>query len=204
MLWSTGGISEKLSSQLSLAVNVSEDWFLSVMKIKWLSIALMVVIPLFSACADKANAPTPPLTLLFEVQKAGNKVETEFRVDKQQYYSFGIELNFKRGDAVDRERVKKLAGDHQIDKNGQLTDPGIKMPLKLIIRAVDNSEERIIFDKEILEQKLWENRSSSFVKLIDSEILQPGRYRISVESLKDLPELIGTPITFDIAFGHSK
>lgn len=38
----------------------------------------------------------------------------------------------------------------------------------------------------------------SFTRIIKDIRLKPGRYRLSVTSLKDIPELEGTPVTFEV------
>ncbi|MBI5556779.1 MAG: hypothetical protein HY885_04015 [Deltaproteobacteria bacterium] len=183
---------------------MDKDWVRAITKAKWLVIALMVVLSCFSACTDSVQLPRAPLHFPFEVQRAGNKIETELQVLERREYSFSLRFGFKENDEVDRARVKKLVGDHMIDKYGKLVEPGIPIPLRLRINVVDVAGERTIFEKEISEQGLWAWGGVDFAKLIESMILKPGHYRISVETLKDIPELIGIPVTFNISFGHSK
>lgn len=164
----------------------------------------MAVLSWLSACADGTSPPNPPLSFPFSVEKAGNKVESVFRINKERYYSFSILLLSKKGDKADRERVRKLAGDPQVDMNGKPTNPGTQIPLRLKLNLVTSAGEKTILEKEISEQKLWAQSEDGFSRLIDAAILKPGDYRVSVESLKDVPQLEGTPVSFEIAYGHFK
>jgi hypothetical protein len=182
---------------------MSKDWVRTITKATWLVIAMLVVLPYYSACSDSSQLPRPPLFFPFELQKAGNKIETDFRVAEFREHSFTLDFGFKKNDEVDRERVRKFVGDPGQDKYGKQVEPGIPIPLRIRLNLVEAAGERTIFEKEISELRLWA-WNGSFTKLIETTNLKPGHYRIRVESLKDIPELVGTPITFVIAFGHSK
>ena len=75
------------------------------MKIYWKRCSalclLLTIVTCFSACGS-ALSSWP-----FEVQKAGNKVEVEFRTVEHRGYLFDLRLMYKEGDQEDRERVKK-------------------------------------------------------------------------------------------------
>ena len=163
----------------------------------WLAIALMMILPWISACTDKTQPPTPPLTLPFEAQKAGSKVETELLVVDHREYSLSLRFGFKENNEEDRARVKKLVGDDEQSKNG---DPGIPTPLRIKIREIDASGEKPLLEQDIPVLRLRSWGGSGFDKHIAYVMLKPGHYRVSVESLKDAPELVGTPLSFSIGF----
>lgn len=164
---------------------------------RWLSIFMLAFLPWLMACANDAQSPKPPLILPFEVQKAGSKVETELEVIEHREYIFSLRFGFKKNDEVDRARVKKLVGDDGQLKNG---DPGIPTPLRFKINVIDATGERPMLEQEISELRLRSWGGDSFDKHIAYVILEPGHYRISIESLKDAPELVGTPIALGIGF----
>ena len=164
----------------------------AIMTGRWLSIFLLAFLPWLTACA-KSNLP-------FEVQKAGNKVEIEYRAVEHRGYLFDLRLMYKEGDQVDRERVRKLAGRYEKDNNGKLIEPGVPILLRFKIDAIDDSGVQPMLEQEISELRMTSYGADSFDKRIAEVILKPGRYRISVESLKDVPELVGTPVIFRIGF----
>jgi hypothetical protein len=92
----------------------------------------------------------------------------------------------------------ELAGGNSKDKNGKPLSYGIAIPLKLKVTAIDSSGERIIYDKEVYEEEMISAGQRGFAKLIDSIELKRGLYKIDVRSLKDIPELVESPITFGI------
>lgn len=98
----------------------------------------------------------------------------------------------------DASRLTKLAGQFGRDKSGKLVRPGISIPLKLQVSVIDAAGERIVYDKKVHEEEMLSNGGMGIEKLIDSIELKPGRYRISVQSLKDIPELAENPISFGI------
>jgi len=165
-----------------------------------LSIVVLAFLPWLTACADSTHLPKPPLSFPFEVQKSGSKIETELRIVEDKEYRFALLLLYKEGDQEDRARVRKLAGGHMIDKNGKVIEPGIPILLRFKINVIDASGERPMLEQEVSELRLSAWGSGHFNKQIFYLALKPGRYRVSVESLKDVPELFGTPVTFQIGF----
>jgi len=161
---------------------------------RWSSVLVLAFLPWLTACA---NAPS---SWPFEVQKAGNKVEVEFKAGEHRGYLFDLRLMYKEGDQVDRERVRKLAGRYEQDNNGKLIEPGVPILLRFKIDVIDDSGIKPMLDQVTSELRMTSHGADSFDKRIIEVPLKPGRYRISVESLKDVPELFGTPVIFRIGF----
>jgi hypothetical protein len=174
-------------------------------KARQIFIAMLAFLPWFSACADDERPPKPPFFVPFEAQKAGSVFTTELRVVEHRSYIFSLALGAKKGASMDDvERIRKLAGESGRDKSGKqpwggkLLWPGIPIPVKLKVSVIESSGQRIIYDKEIHEMEKIGVSSRGFIKLIDSIELKHGLYRIDIQSLKDIPELDGSPITFGI------
>lgn len=178
-------------------------------KTKRLFIAMLAFFPWLPACASDARPPKPPLFVPFEAQKAGSVFTTELRVVEHRSYIFSLALGVKKGATREEtmenaRRLDELAGKFGRDKSGKqpwggkLLRPGISIPLKLKITAIDSAGERIVYDKEIHEEERISVGQRGFAKLIDSIELNRGLYRINIQSLKDIPELAESPITFGI------
>lgn len=167
---------------------------------RWLSIFILSCLPLIAACAKDIGIRQPPINLPFEVQKAGVRVETEMRIVEEKEYRFALLLMYKKGDGVDGARVGKLAGRYEKDKNGKLIEPGVPVVLRLKIYVIDSSGDRLMLEQDVSELRRTSAGSGQFNKQVANLTLKPGHYRVSVESLKDVPELIGTPVEFQIAF----
>lgn len=170
------------------------------MKFRWLSVLMLAFLPWQSVCANGAQPPKPPIKLPFEVQMAGSKVETEMRIVERKQYSFALQFSYREGDQEDRTRVRKLVGSYEKDRNGNLIDAGIPTPLRFKINIIDAAGERPMLEQEIQVLELTSWGGDSFGKIFAFVTLDPGHYRVSVESLKDAPEIVGTTITFMIGF----
>ncbi len=172
------------------------NWKQLVIKNKWLALAMIAMLPLSISCTHKTQSRSPPLVLPFEV-KAGSKIETELHIEEHKEYIFSLKFQYKSDDPEDRVRVQKLVGE---DGRHKGDNPGILTPIRFKIHAVDATGEKPILDQEIPVLRLRSWGDGHFTKHIAYVVLKPGNYRVSVESLKDAPELVGTPIAFSIGF----
>ncbi len=135
----------------------------------------------------------------FDTQKAGFKIETDFRVTEFNSYTLSFKLGYREGDAVDRERVRKLAGGPARDRAGALLKSGVAIRLRIRINALIPSDLEHAYDKEILEQRLHSSGDASFGTTIADVKLKPGTYRLMIENLEVIQELHGTAITLLVA-----
>jgi hypothetical protein len=166
---------------------------------KRLFIAMLAFFPWLTASADDARPPKPPFFVPFEAQKSGSVFTTELRVVEHRSYIFALLLGSKIGATVeDARRLMELAESDARNKDGKAVSNGIPIPLKLKVSLIEPSGERIIYDKDVHEMEKIGATTLGFEKLIDSIELRPGHYRIDIQSLKDIPELAESPITFGI------
>lgn len=98
----------------------------------------------------------------------------------------------------DARRLIELAGSNARFKNGKPLSYGISMPVKLKVSLLDPSGEKVIYDKEIQQEDMIGAGGMGIEKVIDVIDLRPGRYKVSVQSLKDTPEYSENPVTFGI------
>jgi len=124
----------------------------------------------------------------------------EVKIVEEKEYRFALLLMCRNGEAADFERVRKLAGRYERDKYGKLIEPGVPIILRLGIYAIEPSGERLVLEQDVSELRRTSAGSCQFNKQVAYLVLKPGHYRVSVESLIDVPELIGTPVEFQIAF----
>lgn len=155
-----------------------------------LVIVMLVFLPWLTACT-KSDFP-------FEAQKARNAIEVKLWVLEHRSYVFNLRFMYKEEDLEDRLRVKKLVGEYNRDNDGKLIEPGIPILLRLKIDVNDDSGLRPMLDREISELMRTGHGSDFYDKEIAAVILKPGHYRIMVESVHDVPELIGTPVMLHI------
>ena len=172
-------------------------------KIKRISIVMLAFFPWFPACASDTRPPKPPFFVPFEAQKRGSTVTTKLRVVEHRNYLFSLDIGVKKGATMeDARRLLELAGGNERDKNGKPLSYGVSIPVKLKVAVIDSTGERTIYDKEIYQEEVTGGGSRGVTKLIDVIELNRGQYRINIQSLKDIPELAESPITFGI-YGRS-
>lgn len=181
-------------------MNANEHHITTKTKSRWASVFVLSLLPWLTACAKDVGPPQPPINLRFEVQKAGNRAETEMRIVEEKGYWFDLVYRYQQGDMADAERVRKLAGYSDLDKDNKLLRPGVSTPLRFKLHIIDGTGERLMLEQEISELRTTSYGSGRYTKQITSPlVLKPGRYRVSVESLNDVPELIGTTVELQIA-----
>jgi hypothetical protein len=168
---------------------------LSPLRKKLLLVLLAASLLCLFICSDTDKLPQPPLSFPFDTQKAGFKIETDIRVVDYNSYKFGFMLGFKEGDATDRARVRKLAGEYGRDKAGKLFEPGVPIPLRIRIEARKPSTLESVFEREFLEEEMYAIGDTYFRTMITTVKLKPGTYHLMIENLKEVPELKSTPVT---------
>jgi len=149
------------------------------------------------ACTKDDGFPKPPLILPLYLEKAGNKIETNIRIVKNDAYYFRLRFSYKENDQVDRARVRNLTGDHKTDKSGKALQPGIPNPVRLRVSALEAGQEHEIYVKEV-DPILTSWGADSFEKIIGFVRLEPGIYKVELENLRSSSEFNETPVTFTI------
>lgn len=169
---------------------------------KRIPVALIMVMFLFlSGCATWGpHPPAVPFEIPFAVHKAGETVSTEMIIVENRNYFFTIDLYYKE-DIEDIKRVKKLAG-------WQKSEPGIPILLALKIIGLDDAARTLHFGKDVFASKAgpmggfgFDGSPGGHIAIIIKEMgLKPGRYWVSLKSLRDIPELAGTPAKFSVFY----
>lgn len=183
-----------------------------------LTAMLMAVFLFLSGCATWGpHPPAVPFELPFAVHKAGETISTEMEIAQDRFYEFSLELYCKKEfkeDMRDCGRVKKLAGSGRCrkDEDGKysLIHDGTCTPVKLRVIGLDDEVKSFYFDQEITSCAKHGTGGTdddptgasglSFTRIIKDIRLKPGRYRLSVTSLEDIPELEGTRVTFRVGW----
>lgn len=165
------------------------------------ALALAATLPWFVGCAVGTDMPKPPVLIPFALQKAGGKVEAQFRITDDRLYSFNLRYMFREGDRLDLFRVRKLTGGYERDKNGVLIDPGVPYSLRLIVSEIESTGEKSLIDEvfQIHKLELFSWGGNSFTKEMIALRLNKGHYKATVISLQDVPELGDTLINFSVA-----
>jgi len=159
---------------------------------------LLAFVPCLAACADNTQLPKPPLSLPFDVKKAGSKVETELKIIELQTYAFNLQYTFRENDQADRARVWNLAGGSVKDEAGRWIELGAPLKIKLKIFRKNEGVEQSVYEGSISSPHLSSWGGNSLNAKLANVLLEPGTYVVSAENLSDAPEFSGTQVGLSI------
>jgi hypothetical protein len=173
---------------------------------KRLLIAFALLVLMLSGCLSLIlpEPIRPDISLPFAVHKAGTTLTTEFETREKEHTGYRLELIFfiqGASDGVDGKRVRKLVGDYSTNADRQVIKSGIPIHMKINVRAIDASgkELNVIVNKEVvLDEGAYASGGSCLYKEIYAVVLPPGHYRVTIKSLKDIPELANTSVKFGV------
>ncbi|MHB8137538.1 MAG: DUF5625 family protein [Smithellaceae bacterium] len=161
--------------------------------------AIITILVCFTAC--EAAAPKPPIKFPFSVHKEGATVTTEMQVKKAHHYWFELTfLHNKADDEAERERLRKLVGSWEKNKDGESREPGIQIPLKITVSVMDSSGVRNVYEKELLVGSVWSGGVGGWSRAIGAIEIPAGQCRITVQSMKDIPELSNREVVLEIRY----
>jgi hypothetical protein len=125
-----------------------------------------------------------------DITKKGNKTEIEFRAADKRLYPIGMRFMHRPGDQADRERLWKLSG--RLYPNSP-EERGIPTPVRVKIFLITNHQPELVSEEET-DPMTFSLDDISISKKVAFPILEPGIYKVEVESLRDCPELVGQKI----------
>jgi hypothetical protein len=118
-------------------------------------------------------------------------------------YWFNLKLTYKEGDKADRERVRKLVGSWGKKRGTRRSiEAGILIPLKITISVSDSSGAHPVLEKEVLVGDVYAYGNNYFLREIEYIEIPAGRCRITVQSLKNIPELAYTEVILRILYNR--
>jgi hypothetical protein len=159
---------------------------------------LLAFVPCLTVCSDNTQLPKPPLSLSFDVKKAGSKVETELIIIERQTYAFNLEYPFRENDQVDRARVWNLAGGSRQDESGRWIELGAPLKIELKISRKNEGLEQSVYEGSISNPHLSSWGGNSLNAKLVHVLMEPGTYVVSAENLSDAPEFSGTKVRLSI------
>lgn len=164
----------------------------------------LVLLLCLTACSSEAPKSNLPLSLPFDVHKAGSKVESKIIVIEQQTYAFELEYSFKKDDRDNRAKVWSLAGGpfrKKALKQGELgerVELGSPFNVKLKISKMLEKNEQFLFDEIISNPRLTSWGERSLNAKLTNITLDPGEYKIYAENENNAPELQGVKVSLHI------
>lgn len=160
---------------------------------KLIGVAGVVLCFFLSGYIPPPSLPSPPIHIPIAVHKAGSKAETTFLIREDSRYFFALEYLYRSDDLNVRNYIRELAGTGQSDATGRYINTGIPVYLnfKLVQINSETGTEKILQHQELSEHPVFSMGHESLDKRIAIVPLTAGYYRVSVENLREVPELSG-------------
>jgi len=105
---------------------------------------------------------------------------------ENEYY---LELDFYAPNFTE-EQIDRIVGNSS-KKNGVILHEGIPLPVKVKIYSLDNAE--LVLQKEV-ETKNGSGVFKERRRGVTSVYLKPGKYRLVLQTIKDVPEFSGIQV----------
>jgi hypothetical protein len=121
----------------------------------------------------------------FDLSRAGAEVTRRLLVTEDRSYSFSLHLSPREGERRDGTMPNWLHSN----RNDRTARTELVIPLRLKISVIEAAGERVIVDRELEQEAVDRIRDNAISARIGKIDLQPGFYRLSVQSRKDAPNL---------------
>lgn len=150
----------------------------------------------------------------FAVQHTNATIVQDVKLEHNRYYELYLKYYHEPGNG---ERLRRLAGSgmYHVDQSGKLisVNDGVPVYLELEIVGLDEVVKGFYFEEKLfvgefiggglewVDSKPNKDTAKPYVyRIIKGIQLKPGLYRITLKSLRDIPELEGTAIAFQIGW----
>lgn len=153
--------------------------------------------------------PRTHLLVPFDAGTKGATAEVELRVPRRASYGFRLEYLYRTGDRAAEMRVRSLTQGPNLhgvsfDRENRPIDAGLMVPVRVRVLREGTESPQLAYDAVLTHQRV-RGAGASPVEGYGSvgkdftnayAVLDPGRYRVRVEALEDVPALRGIPVQF--------
>ena len=172
--------------------------------------------------------PSPPIyDRPFAIGTAGSTVQLDLQIKKERFgWHFIVTFAYEK-DAERRNVFKLLGHGMYIDGSYDKNEPGIDTPVRLEIERLDGQEahaedvweseniapvdsvalphehSRIVYAREVHPHGVAAVGEYFFERTLGFLLFKPGKYRVTVTALKNIPEINSLKTSFSI-LSHGK
>jgi Domain of unknown function (DUF5625) len=177
----------------------------------------LITILLSSTMVGCATVPIYP-SVPFAVHRAGATMVQDVKLVHDRNYELHLRY-YHKNNMEDAERVRRLAGSgiYRKDESGKLipVNDGVPVYLELKIMGLDEAVKGFHFEEKLYVGAFnaagieWINGKPDtdkgyFDRIIKMIRLKPGLYRVTLKSLRGIPELEGTSVAFQLGWQYSR
>jgi|CXWL01.1.fsa_nt_gi hypothetical protein len=172
--------------------------------------------------------PSPPIyDRPFAIGTAESTVQLDLQIKKERFgWNFIVTFAFEK-DAERRNVLKLLGHTMYVDGSYDKNEPGIDTPVRLEIERLDGEEahaedvwefenmapvdsvalphehSRIVYAREVHPHGVAAVGHHFFERTLGFLLFKPGKYRVTVTALKNIPEINSLKTSFSI-LSHGK
>lgn len=182
-----------------------EDFMIEKRLLNYIRVWIIYIGLLFGVCqASKGmNHKTPPIKEPFKISDSGILIDFDFYIKSHEVYNFAIRFQYPKGDQGARGEIQKIIGKQDVDKYGELIDPGVITPLTIsILKKNENSEISVYENTTSPALTSWTD--GSFTKKIGYCDLELGHYRVIIKKSGSHGEYENIPTFFLIGMDRFK
>ncbi len=137
----------------------------------------------------------------FAIEKAGNKISCDITIFKDASYKLQLSFMAPINNREERKRVSNIVAPEIVDSNGQRSKSGA--PLKLYILIESDAGEKIK-ESTVLSPLCNSWGADSIFMDLEHVKLTGGKYRVTVESMKNAPDFKTISSRFHIGLYNPK
>lgn len=174
-------------------------------------LVMAFLLPLVTACGSiywpaLLEKLPPEIDVPFSLAESGYVLTTDFEAGEKTYtYTFYLDFSTD----VTKQLAPGAAHAFGFDDphtgayqyvNGQYEffRTGGPIPLRLTVSRINGKDEVIAYDKEFSQLIGFGGNRSSILRTIDKIKLEPGHYRVRLETLASVGDLAAIPVNFRI------
>ncbi len=159
--------------------------------------ALLAGIGMWSPFARAEGVKRIPLSVPFAATTI-NQTQVDFTVDDKRLYAVALNFAFREGDQADRARVWKLTGG----KEPAPTAAPLRVRLQVQKIALEPARPLLDTELKVEEIKVSSYGATQLTKELTALELEPGRYRLVLQTLQPAPEFAGTKTNLAITIAY--
>ena len=126
----------------------------------------------------------------------------EFRITQSLAYAAELQYEYEEGDQTDRARAWLLAGGSVRDSPGKWSEAGAALELRVLVSKTDEGNVAPFVSKVVRKPRLTSWGDRSLHATLAEFKLDPGTYKISVESLEPAPAFRSEPVGLLVTMAH--
>lgn len=139
------------------------------------------------------------VSMPIDLSRAGSVAEVVLNIQREDRYKFSLEFMSLKERAPIDTHLRTILGDLPYEN-----PIGITIPIRMTIVKLQAKEQLPVIDKIFNTKGVSGIAEKTILRDFTVLSLQPGEYKLRIESIGDFPELTQVPITLNIIYFFAK